>query len=151
MHIPLPAWLQAPAHALAPWLPWITGVSVLMALISMLAIPWLLIRMPRDYFNAPSRPDPARGPLVWALGLARNTLAVVLLTAGLAMLVLPGQGLLTLVIAMMTATFPGKYRLERAIMRRPAILRAVNWIRDRHHQPPLDAPLDPDGDVSDAD
>lgn len=151
LHIPLPAWLEPHLRALEPWLPWITAVGVLMALISMLAIPWMLVRMPTDYFNAPSRPTNLRSPLVWLIWFARNALAAILLLAGIAMLVLPGQGLLTIVIAIMASTFPGKYRLERAIMRRPGILRAVNWIRGRRDKPPLDPPLDSEGEVSDAD
>jgi hypothetical protein len=72
----------------------------------------------------------------------RNALALVLLAAGILMLVLPGQGILTILIALMVSTFPGKYRMERAIMRRPRVLRAANWIRRRYHKPELNPPRD---------
>lgn len=113
-----------------------------MALASMLAIPWLVVRMPKDYFNTASRPLHYRSPLAWLAWLLRNLLALVLLTAGILMLVLPGQGILTILIAIMISTFPGKYRLERALVRRPRILRAVNWIRRRHGRPDLNDPRD---------
>lgn len=122
-----------------------------MALLSMLAIPWMLVRLPRDYFNAPSRPPRWPGPMTWMIAAARNLLALVMLLAGIAMLVLPGQGVLTILIALMVSSFPGKYRVERAIMRRRSILKAVNWIRRRNGTPPLDPPLDRHGDVFDAD
>ena len=61
---------------------------------------------------------------------------------GASRLVLPGQGILTLLIALMVSTFPGKYRMERAIMRRPRVLRAANWIRRRYHKPELNPPRD---------
>lgn len=138
MTLALPDWLTP----LEPWLPWMTGAGIIMALLSMLAIPWLLVRMPANYFNRHSSPGHWRRPSGWLLWVLRNTLAVLLLLAGIAMLVLPGQGMLTIVIAIMVSTFPGKYRLERAIMRRPGILRAANWIRHRYHQPPLEAPRD---------
>jgi uncharacterized membrane protein len=127
---------------LQPLLPILTVTGVVMAVASMLAIPWLLVRMPQDYFNTPSWPLHYRGPLGWCLWLVRNALALVLLAAGILMLVLPGQGILTILIALMVSTFPGKYRMERAIMRRPRVLRAANWIRRRYHKPELNPPRD---------
>ncbi len=127
---------------LQPLLPILTVTGVVMALASMMAIPWLLVRMPRDYFNTPSRPLHYRGPLAWFIWVVRNALALVLLAAGVLMLILPGQGILTILIALMVSTFPGKYRMERAIMRRPRVLRAANWIRRRYHQPELNPPRD---------
>lgn len=140
MTLPLPDWLDPYIAPLEPWLPWITGIGIVMALLSMLAIPWLLVRMPVDYFNTPSRPVDLRGPLAWLGWLLRNLFALLLLLAGIAMLILPGQGMLTIIIALMISTFPGKYRLERAIIRRRGVLRAVNWIRERYHRPPLEPP-----------
>lgn len=129
-------------EALQPLLPTLTGAGVVMALASMLAIPWLLVRMPVDYFNTPSRPLHYRGPLAWVLWLLRNVMALLLLAAGILMLILPGQGILTILIALMVSTFPGKYRMERAIMRRPSVLRAANWIRRRNGKPELNPPRD---------
>lgn len=140
MNFQWPTWLAPVIRTLEPWLPGLTVVGVIMALASMLAIPWLLVRMPVDYFNEASRPLHYRGPVAWILWLLRNSVALVLLAAGVLMLVLPGQGILTIVIALMVSTFPGKYRLERAIMRRPRVLRSVNWIRRRYRRPPLNQP-----------
>lgn len=151
MEFALPVWLDACVTPLRPWLPLMTGLGVLMALVSMLAIPWMLVRLPRDYFNAPTRTNQWRGPMAWLISGGRNLLALVMLIAGIAMLVLPGQGLLTILIALMVSTFPGKYRIERAIMRRHSVLRAVNWIRRRSGKPPLDSPLHHHGDHVDAD
>ncbi|MBL7249867.1 PGPGW domain-containing protein [Alloalcanivorax sp. C16-2] len=145
MQFELPEWLAPLVRHLEPWLPGLTAVGVVMALASALAIPWLVVRMPVDYFNTPSRPLQYRGPLGWLTWLLRNAFALVLLAAGILMLVLPGQGILTIVIALMVSTFPGKYRLERAIMRRPGVLRSTNWIRRRYGRPPLNEPR-PDGD-----
>lgn len=135
-----PDWLIPFIRLMEPWFPALTAIGVVMALASMLAIPWLVVRMPVDYFNEASRPTHYRGPVAWLLWLLRNALALVLLAAGILMLLLPGQGILTIVIALMVSTFPGKYRLERAIMRRPRVLRSVNWIRRRYRRPPLNHP-----------
>nr|WP_306799213.1 PGPGW domain-containing protein [Alcanivorax quisquiliarum] len=96
--------------------------------------------MPADYFVTRRKPRLERGPLVTLFWLLRNTLAVLLVLAGIAMLVLPGQGLLTILIGIGISTFPGKYRIERAIMRRAAVYRSANWIRRRAGRIPLQYP-----------
>ncbi len=143
---PLDLTSQSDWQALLEWaqplFPALTLAGVIMALASMLAIPWLLVRMPADYFNTPGRPLHYRGPLAWVIWVLRNLLALVLLAAGILMLILPGQGILTILIALIVSTFPGKYRMERAIMRRPRVLRAANWIRRRYGKPDLNHPRD---------
>lgn len=131
-------------QALLPWLPLLSLIGLVMALTSTIALPWLLLRIPADYFVTPSKPRLTRSPLHWLIWLLRNIVALVLLTAGLLMLVLPGQGLLTILIAIGASTFPGKYRLERAIMRRQAVFKAANWVRARYHRSPIIHPDDPD-------
>ena len=111
-----------------------------MALASLVALPWFLVRIPENYFTQAYSPHQNRGVVAWLVWLLRNLLAILLLVAGILMLILPGQGLLTILIAIMTSTFPGKYRLERAIMRRPGVFRAANWIRARYHRRPLEHP-----------
>lgn len=133
----MPAPLESLYQTLLPWLPSLTAAGIGMALASMIAIPWLIVRMPADYFVTDQRLMPERSLLAWLLWVARNLLAVILLAAGLLMLVLPGQGLLTILIAVAISTFPGKYRLERAIVRLPSVFRAVNWIRQRYERPPV--------------
>ncbi|MDX1804128.1 MAG: hypothetical protein R3292_08605 [Alcanivorax sp.] len=151
MNFSLPAWLEPIVQQLEPWFPLLTLIGTAMALASFIAIPWLLIRMPHDYFTRGYKPRQHRGVMAWLVWAGRNFLAVILLIAGILMLVLPGQGLLTILIAIMTSTFPGKYRLERAIIRRPHVYHGVNWIREKYHRPALDYPDGQQGDASDAD
>ncbi len=68
----------------------------------------------------------------------------VLAVAGLAMLVLPGQGLLTLALAVLLLDLPGKQKLEARILRSPRLFKLINRLRQRCGRPPLhtaDAPL----------
>ena len=132
--------LQQLYDLFAPWLPALTLGGLIMAVASMIAIPWLVVRMPPDYFTSASKPENQRSPLGWLLWLARNLCALLLLVAGILMLVLPGQGILTILIAIGVSTFPGKYHLERAIVRQARVFRALNWIRQRYNRPPLDHP-----------
>jgi hypothetical protein len=53
------------------------------------------------------------------------------------MLVLPGQGLLTMLIGISLMDFPGKRAIERSIIGRPLILKSINRIRQRFGRPPL--------------
>lgn len=128
---------------LLPWLPAITAGGLIMAIASMIAIPWLIVRMPEDYFVQEQRLLPQRSVIAWLLWTGRNLAALLLLAAGLIMLILPGQGLLTILIAVALSTFPGKYRLERALIRRPAVFRSVNWIRQRYQRRPVIHPDQP--------
>ena len=63
--------------------------------------------------------------------------SVTLLVAGILMLVLPGQGILTILAALALLDFPGKRKMEMRILHRPAILKSVNWLRKRAGREPL--------------
>jgi hypothetical protein len=56
------------------------------------------------------------------------------------MLLLPGQGLLTILMGLALTNFPGKYDLERRIVSRPAVSTALNRIRRAGSRPPLEMP-----------
>lgn len=114
--------------------------SIVSFIASLIAIPIILVRVPEDYFSE-------RRPRTWfknhhpvlrltALAL-KNLLGAILLLGGLAMLVLPGQGLLTMLIGISLMDFPGKRALERSIIDRPLILKSINRIRQRFGRPPL--------------
>lgn len=134
-------WFKSVFEIVQPFLPWMVSLSLLMALASMIAIPLLVVRMPADYFTAKKRPRRWTGPRI-VLYVVRNVIAVVLLVAGIAMLILPGQGLLTILIAIITSDVPGKYDFERWIVRQRGVLRALNWIRSRYKKPQLEKPLE---------
>jgi hypothetical protein len=111
---------------------------------TVLVLPLLVVRIPPDYFLHRHREasDTAdRHPLVHhALVIGKNFVGLLLVAAGLAMLVLPGQGLLTLLVGLLLTDFPGKYALEKRIVRQPGVLAAMNWLRARAGHPPVEAP-----------
>jgi hypothetical protein len=123
---------------------WVSIGSLAMLVGGIIAVPILLARLPSDYFARPV-PPPASGrgrhPLLRAsLRAIKNLLGAVLLAAGIAMLILPGQGVLTILLGLSLLEFPGKRRLEIAIVRRPAVRKAIDWIRARRGRPPLELP-----------
>lgn len=131
-------WLSSPEVLIG--LAVLSGVTFVASLIG---VPYFLTRLPEDYFSRrerhalglPPSPLPRWRPI---LTVARNALGVVLLVLGALMLVLPGQGLLTLVVGLVLVDFPGKRRLERWIIGRPSILRAINTLRHRAGRAPLE-------------
>ena len=125
-------------------LQWLGGFSLLMFVATLIVFPLVIIFLPQDYFVRHER-DPAhqkrRHPAVWlTLTVLKNVFGWVLILAGVAMLVLPGQGVLSILIGATLANFPGKYLLERRLVRRPAVSRTLNRIRERARKPPLDIP-----------
>ena len=60
--------------------------------------------------------------------------------------VLPGQGLLTILIGISLVNFPGKYRLERYLVSRRWAQRSLNWVRKRGGKPPFELTRDDEAD-----
>ena len=125
-------------------LEWLGGLSLLMFVVTLVVFPLVIIHLPEDYFVRDRR-DPARQtrrhPAVWlVLTVLKNILGVALVAAGLAMLVLPGQGLLTMLIGVTLVNFPGKYALERRIVSRPSVANTLNRIRESAGRARLEIP-----------
>lgn len=77
-------------------------------------------------------------PVLRLIGLGlKNAVGVLLFLAGVAMIVLPGQGLLTMLIGISLLDFPGKRHLERRLVGQPAVLRTINKLREKFGRPPL--------------
>ena len=74
------------------------------------------------------------------LVVLKNALGLVLVILGFIMLFTPGQGLLTLLAGSLLMNFPGKYQLERWLVLRPGVLRALNWLRHRGGHASFEAP-----------
>ena len=130
-------WVRA--HEIALWSIWILSMVAFVA--SLIVIPLLAIRIPAGYFKGGKRkPDRLRGqhPLMRLVGLGlKNLLGILFVLVGIAMLVLPGQGVITILIGIMMINFPGKYALERRIVRQPNVLRVINWMRAKANKPLL--------------
>lgn len=132
-------WQILQAHPL--WTGILAFSSVLMLAGSVLLTPWILLRLPHDYFHNPRhrpmeslRPRPALRILLLIL---KNSVGLLLLIAGLGMLVLPGQGLLTLLVAFILLDFPGKFALKCNFISRPRLQKAINHYRQKHGRAPF--------------
>jgi len=118
------------------------GVASLLAfLLGLFGIPWFLVRLPADHFvRSDGRPVVPGTPWKWLLFLVRNVAGALLVVLGLALLVLPGQGILTILAGTMLLDLPGKRRLIQRLLGRGKVLAAVNALRERAGRPPLEMP-----------
>jgi len=126
-------------HQAIPWS--LAAASAAVFFVSLLAMPAVVNRIRADYFTFNRRPRARWSDqhlIVRALLLcAKNVLGWAFMLAGIAMLVLPGQGLLTMFMGFLLIDCPGKYRLEKWLVRRRYILQPINWLRRRAGREPL--------------
>ncbi len=110
-------------------------VSALGLVLALLLAPWVLAGLPADYFVAPVRASHARSEPQPSgrvfVRLARNVVGALLVALGLMMLVLPGQGVVTVLAGLLLMHFPGRTRLIRFIACRPVVMGPLNRLRVR--------------------
>lgn len=119
------------------------GLSLVLAIASIALALVIVIGWPVDQFKGETSPPfwERRHPAVRMLGLGfKNVAGVVIVLLGIVMALpgVPGQGLLLILIGLTLVNFPGKRRLERKLIRRPAISRVVNMMRRRFGRPALE-------------
>jgi len=122
-------------------LSWLGGLSLLMFVGSVIMVPMVIVRIPVDYLrrNHKLLRD-------WPLHLSvpflilKNALGVVFLLSGLAMLILPGQGLLTLLIGLAMIDFPRKHILIRRLLGHKRVFPVINRLRARFGRHTLEPP-----------
>ncbi len=131
------AWLAAhPVLVVA-----VGGLSVLLSVAAVGLTPWVIARLPADFFlrltlpPAPvlRRPHPARV-------IGRNVLGGCIVVLGLLLVPLPGPGALVVLLGLALADFPGKRRFLAAVLRRPTVMRSINWLRRRAGREAMLAP-----------
>ena len=77
-------------------------------------------------------------PMLWLISvIIKNLIGYTLIIGGMLMLVLPGQGLFTILIGLMLSNYPGKFYIEKKFIAIPSILKTINWLRKKSNKPPL--------------
>jgi len=120
---------------------WLTLIGLVGFIGSLVVIPWVLIKIPPDYFLADKRKKCPWGhcpPIIRLIVLIiKNILGVILMLSGIIMLFTPGQGLLTIIGGIILMDFPHKYKLIRWIIKNSNILKFINKLRVKANQEPL--------------
>lgn len=113
-------------------------------LLSLAVVVVILLRLSADYFT--------RGPRLFLVGMhpalrltlkaLKNLAGLVIIAVGVVLSIpgVPGQGFITIFLGLMLVDFPGKFRLERSIIRRPFVHGFINRLRQRYGRPPLLVP-----------
>ncbi len=118
----------------------LTVLSVVFFVGSLIAIPFILVRLPTDFFDTrvPRRWMEDHHPVLRLLGhIVKNVIGAIFLFVGFLMLFLPGQGILTMLIGVTMLDFPGKRKMEAKMIGQPAVLSTINNMRQKFGQPPL--------------
>lgn len=123
---------------------WIGGLSLLVLVVSAVAVPLVIRRMPCDYFledSASAERIRDQHPVLRITFLIlKNLIGGILFLGGIIMLLTPGQGILTIVIGLLLMDFPGKRRFEIWLIGLGPINRAIQWMRKRAGKRPLQLP-----------
>ena len=119
------------------------SLSIFILIISVFMMVLIISFLPEDYFKSENRNlissvQNSRYPLLKLLVLiTKNFFGVLLLLSGILMLVLPGQGVLTIITGLVFMDYPGKYKFERKLLRQKGVINSINWIRSRLSKPSL--------------
>ena len=119
------------------------SLSIFILIISVFMMVLIISFLPEDYFKSENRNlissvQNSRYPLLKLLALiTKNFFGVLLLLSGILMLVLPGQGILTIITGLVFMDYPGKYKFERKLLRQKGVINSINWIRSRLSKPSL--------------
>jgi hypothetical protein len=116
----------------------ILGLCVLTTAFGMALVVWL----PADHFSRAPTPDSGwrRHPVLrWLVLIVKNALGIVLLPLGIVMALplIPGPGLVFILVGLSLLDFPGKKSLERRLLSTPTVHRFLNQVRQRFGRPPL--------------
>jgi hypothetical protein len=119
---------------------WLTALSFVFFISTLIAIPFILVRLSADYFDVrvprPWMQD--HHPILRVGGhIIKNAAGAVFVFAGFLMLFLPGQGVLTMLIGISMLDFPGKRKIEAKLIGQPTVLSVINSMRKKRGKPPL--------------
>ncbi|MDQ3490971.1 MAG: hypothetical protein M3449_07900 [Acidobacteriota bacterium] len=116
------------------------GVFLVSLIINALIVGIVIVKIPANYFSSHYQQDflPNSSWFTrWGVTIVKNVAGAILVILGIAMLIGPGQGILSILSGLIMMDIPGKRPLEAKIIKRPAILAAANKLRSRYKKEPL--------------
>jgi|TARA_S200000501_G_scaffold377531_1_gene436270 hypothetical protein len=118
---------------------WLATISLFVFIFSLVSIKWLVALIPTDYFVKKNISKSKKSySLLWLMSIiVKNIIGYTLILGGILMLVLPGQGLFTILMGLILSNYPGKYTIEKRIISIPSILKTINWLRKKSNKPRL--------------
>lgn len=124
------------------WMGYVAIASIIFFIVSLIFIPKFIASIPSNYFivksSTPRTSTYTLGRLF--ISIFRNIIGIFLIICGVVMLLTPGQGLLTILAGIFILDFPGKFKLELYLIKKPSVLKTLNWIRHKQNVPNLQIP-----------
>jgi hypothetical protein len=117
-------------------------IAVTAFLVTTAAAVAVVVLMPADHFSRPPGNDSTarRHPVMrWGLIILKNVAGLVILPLGviMALPLVPGPGLVFILVGLSLLDFPGKRSLERRLLAVRSVQRFLNRVRERFGRPPL--------------
>ncbi len=113
-------------------------VSTITFFLSLLIIPLVIQRLDTDFFihlHEHTKKEDEHPMTFILLRALRYLLGSVLIVAGLLMLFLPGQGIITTILGISLLDFPGKKMLTDKIVGFHSVQNGLNWVRKKGNKP----------------
>jgi len=106
------------------------------------AIAIVMVKIPAHYFSSHYQQDflpNSHWTVRWGAVILKNIFGVFLILLGIVLSLpgVPGQGILTILLGIIMLDIPGKRPLEARIIKRPAVLSAINKLRAKYGKPAL--------------
>ncbi|MBA4724185.1 MAG: PGPGW domain-containing protein [Gammaproteobacteria bacterium] len=102
--------------------------------ISIFGIKYFAAKIPKDYFTNKQRVSRLKESslALWLVYIViKNFIGYIFIIFGILALVLPGQGILMILIGLVMSDYPRKQNLERRIISIKTVRRGVNWLRKK--------------------
>ena len=115
-------------------------ISTITFFLSLLIVPWIICRLNKNFFlhlHEHTKKEDEHPATFILLKLLRYFMGSLLLFAGILMLFLPGQGLLTMILGISLLDFPGKRTLIDWVLHFHPIQNGLNWIREKGTKSPF--------------
>jgi hypothetical protein len=93
--------------------------------------------VPNDTTNENKQLTSTSRSIIYVISIVKVIFGIVLIVCGIAMLVLPGQGIITILIGLSLVPFPGKNTIEKNLLARKSVQSSLNWIRVKANKAPF--------------
>ena len=123
-------------------LTWMGIFSLVLFFGTLIAVPVIIVSLPHDLLKRGDQSAGKQWLNLWYLPyvITKNVFGFIVLIAGIVMLVLPGQGLITIFLGLALINFPGKRKLIRRLLSQKRIYMAITRLRAKFNKPPLELP-----------
>ena len=115
-------------------------LSIILFFATLTLILLIIWWLPADYFIKEESTSfiKTNHPLLYKiLQILKNIIGAILIILGVIMLILPGQGVLTILIGLILVDFPGKKHLLQKLVTKESVQKSLNYLRKKMKREPF--------------